>query len=253
MAQFRGLVAGAVTVWFAGTCAYAGSVTFTASSGDLAASATFTHSGSTLSLVIQNTATNQAANLAAVLHAVFFDISGGSPTLTPVSGVLHKFGQPGGSTIWRPDGAYNGTSDVGYHWAFESNLSGAPDNASYGVGSAGYNLFGAGSAKFGSVNQGGENQSPDGPPYGIVPMSQTSLGGGDFPMIKDAVELTWSISGLFDLAWLNNVSFQYGTSLGDANLDGTIVPLPPAAWMGLLGLVGVGVLRRRCFNPARRG
>ncbi len=215
-------------------------VTFTGSSGSLAASAVFGIVGSSLTVTLTNTSTADVLVPADVLTALFFDIPSGV-TLTPGSALLGS-----GSTVhFGPDGGGN----VGGEWAYGAGLSGAPGGATRGISSAGFGLFGDG-------NFGGSNlQDPaavDGLQYGLTSAGDNLANGnaavtGGNALIQNSVVFT--LSGLpdgFTLGDVSNVSFQYGTALTEPNVH---VAEPGIIATLLLGILGVGVSwRKRSSN-----
>lgn len=210
---------------------------FNASSGNLAAQATFDVVGSNLQITLSNVSMADVMVPADVLTGIFFDISGSAMSLGRVSAVVAS-----GSTV-----AFGGTDPgnvVGGEWAYVGGLSGAPGSAAYGIGSAGFGLFGPGNLFPGNNLQG--PSSPNGLEYGITSMGD-NLATGNTPvtgtqaLIKHSVVFTLSGAGSnFDLSRIGNVSFQYGTALSEPNIR---VPSPSTA--ALMGLGAAASLRRR--------
>jgi hypothetical protein len=219
-------------------------ITFSASEGNLAASATFDAIGNDLVVTLTNTSTSDVLVPADLLTAVFFTMGGGPPALTPASAMLGL-----GSTV-----LFGGTDPgnvVGGEWAYGSGLSNAPEAATHGISSSGLNLFG-------SANFPGSNlQGPDGVnglQYGITsfgddPLTGNSVVTGDNALIKDQV--VFVLSGLpngFDPSVeISSVSFQYGTSLSEPNI-GT----PEPATCGWLAFAYLLVVRRPRFAETSR-
>jgi hypothetical protein len=214
----------------------AASVTWTAASGNLAASAEFEAVGTDLVITLTNTSMSDVLAPADILTGVFFDIlSDGPLSLSPVSAVL-------GPTSFVLYGIVDPGNKVGGEWAFSSSLVGAPGGADYGVSSAGLGLFG--DPLFPGNNLGGPI-AVNGLQYGIT-------SAGDNPDIGNAAvtgghaliqnQVAFTFSGLpedFDpTSKITNVSFQYGTSLLEPNIPG--VPEPATAALAGLAIAGLG-------------
>jgi hypothetical protein len=230
--------------WFAAAICAAGvvrpalanSITFTAAVGDRAATTKFDTSGSDLIVTLQNASAADVLEPTYVLTALFFDVSGPRLNLTRASAVV-----PPGSTV-----SFGGTDPdgvVGGEWAYLEQLSGAPLGAGYGISSTGLGLFGPGDLFPGTNLQG--PASPDGLQYGITSAGDVASTGnaavtGNNALIQDTVVFT--LSGLpngFDPSLqIQNVVWQYGTSLDDAH-----IPEPGA--MGLLCVAAIVAARRR--------
>lgn len=198
-----------------------------------AASASFSVVGGNLQVVLTNTSTGDVRTTGDLLTAVFFQVSGGSLSLSPVSALLTS-----GSIVHA--GTANG-GNVGGEWGYVAGGS-YPGGTSYGIGSAGFNIFGA-------ANFNGPDLDPpaavNGANYGITSAGDnlaTANGGlANDPIIKNSV--TFTLSGLpanFDINRITAAYFQYGTSLSEG---GFRVPTPGATAM--LALVGIGAMRRR--------
>jgi hypothetical protein len=221
----------------------AAAVTVNATNGsNLSASATFDIVAGNLQVTLTNTSGVDINDPAQILHALFFDISG-NPSLTYTSANIC------GSCTFTAAGP-TGT-DVGAEWGYITNPSGVTQN--YGLSSAGY---GVGSYTFvsGATDQPHQGTPPAGGDYGLVSAGYTTAGdnGGvtnNQPYIKNSVIFNL---GAFNgsLGSVNNIRFQYGTALTDANLPGT-PPVPePATWaMMLVGFAGIGVAMRRRRKP----
>jgi hypothetical protein len=218
--------------------AQASPILWTGSQGALAASAQFDVSGTDLVITLANTSTGDVMAPADVLTSVFFNVSGSPLSLTPASAIV-----PAGSIV------LFGTTDtgngVGGEWAYKSGLSGGPKGRSYGISSAGLNLFGPGD-RFPGNNLAGPT-SVGGVDYGITspgdnPATGNSQVTGSNPLIMNSV--VFHLSGLpsgFDLTRVGGVTFQYGESLSEPSTPATVVPSPGAlcalAAAGLTGLI----------------
>lgn len=217
------------------TSANAAPLSLTVPHGTLEATAIFDVSGTDLILTLQNSTASDVLVPADVLTAIFFDLAG-TPSLTQVSATLHA-----GSAV------HFGTTDpgdvVGGEWAYRGDLAGGTHGADFGIGSAGFSVFGPGDLFPGTNLQG--PASPDGLQYGITSTGDDPLTGntpvtGTNALIQDAV--VFRLSGLpvgFDPSQdVINITFQYGTNLNEPNF-----PEPGSA--ALLITLGVIGLRRR--------
>jgi hypothetical protein len=204
---------------------------FSAASGNLAASVRFEIVGGNLQVTLTNTSAHDVLVPADVLTAVFFDTTGTSATLAPVSAVL----APGSEVLF---GGTDPGGVVGGEWAYKAGLSGAPWSATRGISSAGFGLFGPEDRFPGSDLQ--PPASPDGVQYGITSAGDDITIGnpkvtGSQALIQNSVVFTLSCAGNCDdlLASISNISFQYGTRLGEPNL------VPEPAFTGLITFAGV--------------
>jgi hypothetical protein len=190
-------------------------ITFSAASGNLAASVVFTTDGSNLVVTLTNTSAFDVLAPADLLTGVFFDFA--SPvTLTRASAVLG----PGSSVL-------NGGSDaggvVGGEWAYTSGIGGStPGGQNYGISSAGLGVFSPGD-NFPGSNLAGP-VSVNGMQYGIVSAGDNHATGNSpilsTPLIDNSVVFT--LGGLpqgFDPSLaIRNVAFQYGTNFSEPRL-----------------------------------
>lgn len=235
------LMASAALAALAGTSS--GAVMFTGSSGSLAASAQFEVSaGGELVLTLTNTSMHDVTVPSQILTAIFFNVAGGSLSLTRDSALL----APGSFVIYDPDGQPAG-GVVGGEWAYNSGALniGAPGLRGYGISSTGIGLFGPGDRFPGPDLH--PPTSPNGLEYGITSAGDnvaTGNGGvtGSGGLIQNSVVFTLGGAGVnFDLNRITDVYFFYGTSPGEGGFDG--VPSPGA--VTLLGVAGIAAMRRR--------
>jgi hypothetical protein len=233
-------------------------ITFTGSSGTLAASVTFDTSGTNLVVTLSNTSASDVLVPTDVLTAVFFDLPGVG-LLTTVSALL---GPPGSTVFYDPDGQ-PALGVVGGEWAYGAGLAG-PGGATRGLSSSGYGLFGA--ANFpGADLAGPPGGAVDGLQYGLLSTGDNSATGnggitGSQGLVRNSVVFT--LSGLtsgYDpsIAGITNVSFQYGTALTEPNVpsstgggggsSGNGIPEPNSSALALLGvaLLAVTFLKRQ--------
>ena len=240
-----------------------GAVTFSASSGARAASATFDVVGGNLVVTLANTSTfdvlspaGTPATNAGILTAVFFDVTGQSTALTSLSAVVGA-----GSAIvfdTAPPPLFFGPGTVvGGEHAYAYNASGlggavAPFvTQTNGISSAGFGIFG-------SATFPGANLDPplalDGLNYGLTSAGDNLATGnaavtGGNPLIQNSVVFTlgaWSSV----LSAINNIRFQYGTALNEGTID--IPPPPPVSEPSTLALAGIGALSCLGFGIFRR-
>lgn len=220
-------------------------ITVTATSGALKADAGFTVSGSTLTLVLTNSASGSVSQPNQVLMGAFFNLPAGV-SLTPVSAAITSgsVGVDGGN------GSTVSISNVGAYWGFSSNVSygtlGTNGVAASGLSS----LFSAGSFYAPGANLGGAD-------YGLVPTGFTGsqpLSNND-PLIKKSMTFTFSFTGNLNEGFFStspsNVSFQYGTSPTETNIrpPGGDTPGVPDSGstlaLGGIALIAIGFCSRR--------
>ena len=212
-------------------------------SGTLSATATFEASGTDLMVTLTNDSAFDVLIPVQVLTTVFFNMDD-SISLTPVSASLG----PGSVVHFGSDGGGN----VGGEWAYEEDLSGIlghPD-ADRGIGSAGLSVFGLTNFNGPNLNPPPPNPVTNGLDYGIVSKWDDISSGnakvtGKVPLIQDSVvfELSGLPAGFDPSTDIYDVTFQYGTSLGE-----TTVPEPGTLLLlgsGLVSLAGYGRFRRR--------
>lgn len=221
-------------------------VTFTGSSGSLAASVTFDTSGTNLLVTLTNTSTGDPHAPSDILTGVIFSIPG-NPLLDRSTGSAKL--SAGSIVIHGPVPATDPGGVVGGEWAYTNALV-APFVGQQSIYSAGY--F-DGLARFPGSNLQGP-ASVDGVQYGITTL--LDLPGNDNGGIKSQGLIQNSVdfvlTGLpvdFKLGDISNVSFQYGTSLDETNFPGDHHDVPEPMSLILLGsgLIGVAGYGRKKF------
>lgn len=218
-------------------------LTISGTSGSLGASATFANSGGNLVLTLVNTSTLTAVP-SDVLTAVFFDIDGTGPVLSPMSAVLPTGAKTCvGGTCTTESGLV-----VGGEWAYVANPSQVARE--YGIGTAGFGIFGQ--ANFPGPNLEGPT-AVGGDGYGIVANNYTPNPGlSAKTVIQNSVVFTLSGFGNLDPSVsIQNVFFQFGSELTDPHIPGDPhtppPPVPEPATMAVMGsgLVGLALLKFR--------
>jgi len=239
------LVALAALGW--GTAAPAAPVSFVGSGANpasnhaLAAVASFELTSATnLHVVLRNTSlqayggANGNAVPSDVLTAIFFDTNpsllAANPLVSAVASALVT-GSGGGFSVT------NGPINV-LHPAvaggWDYNVA-----SPQGVGTVGLGIFNLpGGAQLG---------------YGIMNSLYVGDGNGGVTgnlLARDTVEFDFTVVSGFDVNDIHNVIFQYGTSLNEPRLNGTLqggvpTPVPPALVMVATGLAPLGLAWRR--------
>jgi hypothetical protein len=207
-----------------------------------------------LVITLTNTSTADVTAPNQVLTALFFDAKG-SPSFSPVSvdvasGSSVLFPNANGDCAATPASLCSGPNVSG-EWAYLSGLSGAPFGLTYGISSSGLGLFGPGNL-FGTTNLQGP-ASPGGLDYGITSAGDNPTTGnkdvtGKYALINNSVVITLSLPThtTFTLSDIQDVAFQYGTALTDA--DFTVLP-EPSTYAGMIFLT---LLPLAWFHRKRR-
>ncbi len=215
---------------------------FEVSNGTQSADALFTFSddggGSpTLQIVLTNTASNNDGP--SWLTGLFFDLAG-SPELNNGSAAGDMITLDG--TTQTPWGG-----DPSSMWAFDDDMSGELPfgDQQYGLGAAGFDVFGPSDL----LEGGGPHPQPGGVDGGILPdIDGLTVPGhhGDAFALGSLVFTFW-LDDNFDIfsADVSNVAFAWGSGFNEIVLTSVVVPLPPAAALGLAGLGLVAIGRRR--------
>jgi hypothetical protein len=225
----------------------ANTITINGSNGAKSASASFAFSNSGGQNQVQITLTNTmtANSNPGWLCGLFFDIAG-APTLTADSVAASMITLNGTTQT-----AYNDHT-IGQFWAYRDgvNAGGPLNGQQYGLGCAGFGIFGPSDM----IEGGGPNPQPDGSDGGIIgDFAGVTVPGGHQgrPLALGAVTFNFLLDDSFDVdnASVDNVAFVFGTSLTEVVVPGDppppLVPVPMALPMAVAGLAGVAVYRRR--------
>jgi len=223
-------------------------VTYTGSSGNLAASASFDVVGSQLKVVLSNTSTADALVPTDILTGVFFNVKN-NLALTPLSAITN------GPTYLGTTIQYAANTVVGGEWAYKNGLS--QYGANSGISSSGLgSVFGPPDLFPPQTNLEGP-ASPDGLQFGLTSAGD-NLATGNSPMQTNQLtknSVTFLLDGFngITLADITSLTFQYGTALEDPHFGGSCgnncgggnVPEPATVALLGLGLAGIYSLRKR--------
>ncbi len=247
--KLRAGAVGALAVGLSAGAALADQVSFDFSgsipSGHAAAAKfTFDDVAQTAVIRIENTIDSSHNSLGSrVLTGLFWNMTPGSLPFTGVSATA-------GTPVNNPSGF-----DPTQMWAFRGDLSAGstPFGTQFGLGAAGFDVFGAGNM----LASGGPFPQPNGIDGGILSPTGDAYGGqNQNPMFRSFIEFTFSLGAPFFSGGLGSISitdvaWQFGSGFDEPSIP--IVPLPPAAWAGIVGILGVGgwqTIRRRGRTPA---
>lgn len=200
---------------------------------DLAAHVVFSSSGDTLSLELTNVG-DPAQAPSDVLTGLFWNMSDpGNSSLSASSAQLS-----GNSAGKQPPTILHaaGNDAVGKQWGYGSFSKPVYGVDQYGIGAAGFGLFGKGSFD----NPGSNVHGVD---YGLVNgLSGTANGGLNVPLVSNSLTFTWT--GISGIPAITDLEAQFGSNLNEPHLSAGVAPEPTLA--GLLVFAGgVAMLRRR--------
>lgn len=199
-----------------------------------AASAEFSVSGNTLSVVLTSANAESIAKYVPsdALCALFFDVAG-NPALAYASAAATTLRN--GTTVTNPGG------DITAEWFYKQDSAGLGQGVTqgYGLSTAGYGIF---------PTNGGQQFD-----YGIMDDGFTGANGNKpvngQTFAQNAITFTLTFAGALSENDISNVRFQWGTNLTEGNLTGIrqagAVPEPASlALLGAGGLFCLGLARR---------
>lgn len=215
-------------------------VCWTFSQDQLSAKVCFVVEGTVLKVTLENTSTFDVLNPGEALTGVYFDIDG--ITLTPLKATLGD-----GSIVLFPtnDSGVDSNGEIGGEYGYKDDLTIVPTGANAVIAAAGLGDIVGPKDLFPGENLDGP-YSPNGVGYGIVSgigAESNQKMSGMVPLVQDSV--VFYLDGLpegFDPFAIGGVMFNYGT---DFNPFEAVIPAPPAAVLGLIGLASVGARRFR--------
>ena len=184
------------------------------------------------------------------MTGVFFNVTG-NPLLTTISALS------GGTTYAGTTPVSAAGANVGGEWGYLHSLS--QYGANSGISSSGLGVFGF--ANFnGPELFGPSNGALAGLQYGIASAGDTlaHVNGNGNPMNDPLTHqsVIFLLSGIGSLSNISNITFQYGTALSEGHFSGgcvtgcgsvvvTGVPEPTVVALFGLGMLGLGLARRR--------
>lgn len=246
-------------------------VVFSGNSGGLSASASFTISGSQLTILLTNTDAATGAGMptdpASVLTGLFFNL--GTSTFSPVSATTYTRQQNDpltlqtGSIIQTSNcdaQSCAGQTNIGGEWSYASGSVNWLSGPNQGISSSGYLNSNTSSGNFVGPNY--QNPSAlNGIEFGLVPdawVAGSGNGGLDNnALIEGTVQFVLNLGTTsLNESDIKNVYFTYGTSAGENTVPGTTSTptstgtpttgsIPEPALLSLLGMALAGAAYRR--------
>ena len=243
-------------------------IVFSGTGGGLSASASFSISGTQLTILLSNTdaATGAAApdDPAEVLSGLFFNL--GTSTFTP----SYARTNGNGSIIQTANcdvESCSGQTNIGGEWSYAYGGVGWLSGTNQGIASAGYLNDNTSTANFNGPNY----ETPaalNGIEFGLVPNNWIAYSGNggldNNALIEGTAKFVLTIPSGLTEADITNVYFTYGTSAGENTVPGTTsatptststptsgsIPEPALLTMLGMGLVGAGYRMRKSKSRA---
>jgi len=224
------------------TSAKAETKLFTGTDGTRSAVAAFEYSGgSNFTMLVTNDSPYDGKDETYMISAIFFNVKN-NPTINMTAADvapgsdLYAFDAwkegKGPTAINHPAGVITPAPSLmaDGHWQFVDKTIGMPYGTRYGVGGAGFTIFGSGA---------------DGSDYCITQAGDITRGnsGVKDPVVRGSALFTFSgVPTGFTLNNITDVYFQYGTDINDNHLQGTppAAPVPEPAFMQLGSLILMG-------------
>lgn len=234
---FRRLAVLGIGVTAIGVSSSAGAVLFNfsgnsnASGNPLAASADFSVSGTTLTIVLTNTASSAAMNGADVLDGVFFDIAGANPTFSAGSATLTS-----GSSLVLMKNVPTSGNPLNDEWMYDSPVPIL--GTEYGIGSTGFPGFNPNTDNFTARFNSGKAMAGGNSDYGLVPTAGITVGSISNVYVNNSVTFTFTLSSAISESDIQNVLVSYGSG-GETQL------VPEPATFIAVAVGALGFLRKR--------
>ena len=202
-----------------------------ASGNPLAASADFTVSGTTLTIVLTNTATGAAMNGADVLDGVFFDIAGSDPVFSNGNVALTS-----GSSLVLMNNVPTSGNALNDEWMFDSPVPIL--GTEYGVGSTGFPGFNPNNDNFSARFWSQKAMAGGNSDYGLVPTAGITVGSISNVYVNNSVTFTFTLSSAISESDIQNVLVSYGSG-GETQL------VPEPATLMAMAVGAAALLRKR--------
>ena len=208
-------------------------VVFSGTGGGLSASASFSISGTQLTILLTNTDVATGSGYpdvpSEVLSGLFFNL--GTSTFTPVSASVYTGSPSGviqqGSIIQTANcdaATCAGKTNIGGEWSYAQGGASWLSGTTQGIASSGYLNGNTNSGNFNGPNYQNPN-ALNGIEFGLVPngwVSDSGNGGLDNnALIEGTVRFVLTIPAGLQESSISNVYFTYGTAAGENTVPGT--------------------------------